>query len=157
MVAQIRASVPGFEAAFVLDTPRAGVRETRHVQGEYALNIADILTTREFDDTIGKGCHPVDIGPVPREVEQIGQGNAWHFNIPYRSLVAAGLDNLLLAGRCTSATREAAGCLRPTVPCMIMGQAAGTAAALLLGTGRAARDIDPRSLRRRLREQGAVV
>ena len=157
MVAQIRGSVPGFERAFVLDTPRAGVRETRHVRGEYVLDIADVLTVREFEDTIGKGCHPVDIGPVPREVEQLGQRNAWYFNIPYRTLVAAGCDNLLLAGRCTSATREAAGCLRPTVPCMVMGQAAGTAAAVLCRRGGAARDIDVPALRALLREQGAVL
>ena len=157
LVSQIRESVPGFERAFVLETPRAGVRETRHVRGEYVLDIADVLAIREFEDTIGKGCHPVDIGPVPSEVEQLGQRNAWHFNIPYRILVALGCDNLLLAGRCTSATREAAGCLRPTVPCMVMGQAAGTAAAMLCRSGGAAREIDVRALRMLLREQGAVI
>ena len=157
LVALLRESVPGFEHAFVLDTPKAGVRETRHFQGEYVLDIADVLTIREFEDTIGKGCHPVDIGPSPDEVEQLGQRNAWYFNIPYRILVAIDCDNLLLAGRCTSATREAAGCLRPTVPCMIMGQAAGTAAAMLSGSGQAARDLDTRSLRDLLREQGAVL
>jgi hypothetical protein len=157
MVAQIRESVPGFERAFVLDIPKAGVRETRHVRGEYVLDIMDVLTTREFEDTIGKGCHPVDIGPTPSEVDQLGGRSAWHFNIPYRILVAAGCDNLLLAGRCTSATREAAGCLRPTVPCMVMGQAAGTAAAMLCRSGAAARDIDVQALRALLREQGAVL
>ena len=157
LVAQIRASVPGFEGAFVLDTPKAGVRETRHVKGEYALNIMDMLTIREFEDTIGKGCHPVDITPIPREVEEVGPRDAWYFNIPYRTLVASGCDNLLLAGRCTSATREAAGFLRPTVPCMIMGQAAGTAAALLCRSGQAARDLDVKGLREILREQGVVL
>ena len=157
LVAQLRESVPGFERAFVLDTPKAGVRETRHFRGEYVLDIADVLTIREFEDAIGKGCHPVDIGPIPDEVEQLGQRNAWYFNIPYRILVATGCDTLLLAGRCTSATREAAGCLRPTVTCMVMGQAAGTAAAMLSGGGQAVRDIDTRSLRDLLREQGAVL
>jgi len=157
LVAQLRADLPGFEAAFVLDTPRAGVRETRHVQGEYALDVADIVASRQFPDTIGKGGHPVDISPRPREVEEAEARDGWYFDIPYRILVAAGRDNLLLAGRCTSATREAAGSLRPTAACMVMGQAAGTAAALLCGTGRAARDLDVDQLRQRLQEQGAVI
>ena len=157
LVADIRKSVPGFEGAFVLDTPRAGVRETRHVKGEYTLNIMDMLTIKEFEDTIGKGCHPVDIAPVPREVEEMGQRDAWYFNIPYRTLVASGCDNLLLAGRCTSATREAAGFLRPTVQCMVMGQAAGAAAAMLCRSGQAARDLDTAELRETLREQGVVL
>ena len=157
MVAQIRESVPGFERAFVLDTPKAGVRETRHVRGEYVLDIMDVLTIKEFEDTIGKGCHPVDIGPLPKQVDELDQRNAWYYNIPYRTLVATGYDNLLLAGRCTSATREAAGCLRPTVSCMVMGQAAGTAAAMLSRSGEAARDIDVQALRTLLREQKVVL
>ena len=157
LVAQLQASVPGFERAFVLDTPRAGVRETRHVQGEYTLDVMDVLTGRDFDDAVGRGGHPVDIGPLPQEVEEVGPRSSWYFHIPYRTLVAARLDNLLLAGRCTSATREAAGSLRPTVPCMVMGQAAGTAAALLCGSGGAARDVDVTALRQHLRDQGAVL
>ncbi|MDW7658788.1 MAG: FAD-dependent oxidoreductase [Bacillota bacterium] len=149
--------LPGFEQAFVLDTPQAGIRETRHVQGEYSLNVMDIVTGRVFPDGIGKGCHPVDIGPLPREVEENPIGEGWHYNIPYRCLVAVKYDNLLLAGRNTSATREAAGCLRTTVACMVMGQAAGTAAALLSQNSRAARDIDINHLRRILQEQGAVI
>jgi hypothetical protein len=157
LVSEIRGAVPGFEEAFVLDVPTAGVRETRHIKGEYALDIADILSIREFDDSIGKGCHPVDIAPEPREVKEADPRDAWHFNIPYRVLVAAGRANLLLAGRCASATREAAGCLRPTVPCMVMGQAAGTAAAMLRGSGQAARDADADRLRQMLGEQGVVL
>jgi glycine/D-amino acid oxidase-like deaminating enzyme len=149
--------LPGFENAFVLDTPQAGIRETRHVQGEYALTVMDIVTGRSFADGIGKGCHPVDIGPLPQEVTDHPIGAGWHYNIPYRCLVASQVDNLLLAGRNTSATREAAGCLRTTVACMVMGQAAGTAAAMLSQTGCAARDIDVDALRQILHEQGAIL
>ncbi|MDD5602627.1 MAG: FAD-dependent oxidoreductase [Eubacteriales bacterium] len=151
-------SLPGFKNAFVLDVPQAGVRETRHFEGEYKMNVADILLQREFEDTIGKGCHPIDIHPLPNEVKEIPQKDEWYFNIPYRCLVAKGVDNLLLAGRCISSTREAAGCTRPTIPCMVSGEAAGTAAAICVNENvGAARDIDVQILRKQLREQGARI
>ncbi len=151
-------TLPGFEDAFVLDVPQAGVRETRHFEGEYKMTVADILTQREFEDTIGKGCHPIDIHPLPNEVKEIPQRDEWYFNIPYRCLVAKGIENLLLAGRCISSTREAAGCTRPTVPCMVSGEAAGTAAAICIKNDTdAARDIDIGSLRQQLIKQGACI
>ena len=67
------------------------------------------------------------------------------------------VDNLLLAGRCISATHEASGCTRPTVQCMITGQAAGTAAALCAATGAKPRNFDVRDLRTRLAADGAVL
>ncbi|MDR0450145.1 MAG: FAD-dependent oxidoreductase [Treponema sp.] len=158
LVAELKNSLPGFEGAFVLDTPQAGVRETRHFKGEYNLNIRDILTRREFEDTIGKSCHPVDIHPFPKEMEDIPKADAFCFNIPYRCLVAYGMDNLFLAGRNVASTREAAGCTRPTVPCMIAGEAAGTAAALCVKDRiPRVKDIDYARLRKQLKEQGAVV
>ena len=155
-VATLR-QVPGFERAFLLDMPEIGVRETRHVQGEYRLTIQDILERREFPDTIGRGAHPIDIGPLPEELRKASTIDHWYFNIPYRSLAPRQVDNVLLAGRCISASHEASGCTRPTVQCMITGQAAGTAAALCVATDVTPRDLDFRRLRERLAEDGAVL
>src|SRR5690606_40309587 len=52
------------------------------------------------------------------------------YDIPYRSLIPQNLRNLLVAGRCFSSTREANGSARVMGPCLSMGEAAGTAAAL---------------------------
>ena len=151
--------VPGFERAFLLDMPEIGVRETRHIQGEYRLTIEDIYERREFPDTIGRGAHPIDIGPLPEELRKAKAPTVdhWYFNIPYRSLVPRQVDNLLLAGRCISATREASGCTRPTVQCMLTGQAAGTAAALCVAAGANPRKLDSHDLRTRLATDGAVI
>jgi hypothetical protein len=158
LVTELKDTVPGFEDAFVLDTPQAGVRETRHFKGEYTLNIRDILTQFEFEDTIGKSCHPVDIYPLPKEIEKIPRVDAFYFNIPYRCLAAYGIDNLLLAGRNVASTREAAGFTRVTVSCMVTGQAAGTAAALCAKDKiQKLKDIDRQKLRAVLKAQGAVV
>ena len=149
--------VPGFERAFVLDMPEIGVRETRHVQGEYRLTVEDILERREFEDGIGRGAHPIDIGRLPEELRKASTIDHWYFNIPYRSLVPREVDNLLLAGRCISASHEASGCTRPTVQCMVTGQAAGTAAALCVADGINPRELDSGDLRRRLAADGVVL
>jgi hypothetical protein len=66
-------------------------------------------------------------------------------------------DGLLVAGRCLAATREAIGSARMGAQCMAYGQAAGTAAALAVERGVAARELDGAELRRALDEQGAIT
>src|SRR6267143_887149 len=61
---------------------------------------------------------------------------------PYRSLVPKGIEGLLVAGRCYSATSEAQRISREIPPLMVMGEAAGTAAALSLDAGVAPRRVD---------------
>jgi hypothetical protein len=56
------------------------------------------------------------------------------YDIPYRSLLPQKLTNLLVAGRCHSATRGAHASTRVTVTAMAMGEAAGVAAALSITT-----------------------
>ena len=156
-VAQMRRSVPGFENARIIDCPEICVRETRHIRGEYVLNIEDVLNRREFKDTIGRGCHPIDIQPAPEWINQRPLGPRWYFNVPYRCLVPLDVENLLVAGRCISVTHEANGCTRPTVQCMITGEAAGTAAALCVRQNTTPRYLDTDQLRGKLAEGGAVI
>ena len=65
--------------------------------------------------------------------------------------------NVLVAGRCFSATHDAHASVRSMAQCMAMGQAAGTAAALAVAAKRDPRDIDLRALRDRLRADGAIL
>ena len=153
---EILRTYPGFENAAVDYIPDIGVRETRHIIGEYTLNAMDVVSGRKFEDTIACGGHPVDIHPLPPEIEHM-DFNHWRFYIPYRSLIPRGVSNLLVAGRCVSATRIASGAIRPTAQCIAMGEAAGIAAAMLVGTGLAAKDVDIKALQARLREVGAVI
>lgn len=156
-VAALRQTLPGFTQGFLLDMPEIGVRETRHIQGDYVLTIDDILTQKAFPDSIGRGAHPIDVGPLPKDLASASTVDHWYFNIPYGALIACGIDNLLLAGRCISATHEAFGCTRPTVQCMIIGQAAGTASALCAIEGLGTRQLDIPTLRRRLTADGVVL
>jgi len=148
--------VPGFEAARITYIPDVGVRETRHVLGRYVLTGMDVLTGRDFPDSIAAGGHPVDIHPIPPEVEHMPM-NHWRFHIPYRILLPKGVDNLLVAGRAVSATRMASGSTRTTVQCMAMGEAAGTAAALAVRQGCPVGDVNTDELREELKKTGAIL
>jgi len=150
--------IPGFEQAYIQDQPEMGVRETRHIQGDYVLNIEDIFHQREFEDCIGFGSHPIDTSPRPEWLNdpETAYPPRWFFQIPFRCLTVREKGNLLTAGRCISATHEAFGCIRPTVQCMITGEAAGAAAALCVRQGVSPRQLDCRTLRQHLKEQGVL-
>lgn len=150
----IKKEIPGFENAYILDVPKVGIRETRHIEGEYVINIRDILTNNDYEDTVALSSHPIDIYPKPAVCKDVVPPKRAFFRVPYRILVAKGFDNLILAGRHVSATREASGCLRPTMCCMVMGEAAGTAAAILSEKGGAAKNIDINLLRSTLKNNG---
>ncbi len=153
-------SVPGFERAFLLDCPQIGVRETRHVLGEHLLDIEEIFKQTDFPDSIGRGSHPIDTTPRPAWLKdpETSYPPRWYFHIPFGSLIAKGVDNLMVVGRCMSATHEAFGCIRPTVQCMITGEAAGTAGALCTGQGiDNVRGLCVQQLRQTLEAQGVLL
>ena len=157
-LAYLKKNIPGFEKATLANVPQMSVRETRRILGEYVLTIEDLLEAREFKDGIGRGGHPVDVD-VSESIREQGWHRPpnWSFSIPYRSLVPQKIKNLLVAGRCISTTHEALGCIRPTAQCMVMGEAAGTAAALCEKNKVRPRDLNIDELRGRLKEQGVIL
>jgi FAD dependent oxidoreductase len=154
----LRDRVPGYEhASLVALGTQIGVRETRRVYGDYRLTRDDVLSAHRFDDDVG-------LCGAPIEDHRGGPDTAWHYlpeggvvGIPYRTLLVRDATNVLVAGRCFSATHDAHASVRSMAQCMAMGQAAGTAAALGLATGRDPRDLDPDGLRDRLRRDGAIL
>ncbi|MBC7287461.1 MAG: FAD-dependent oxidoreductase, partial [Armatimonadetes bacterium] len=155
-----RKRLPGCEnAKLVLTAATVGVRESRRIIGDYVLDVHDVLGCRRFEDGIARNSFFVDIhhpehGGLwnPRYLPRGG----WH-HIPYRCLLPRGLDNVLTAGRCVSATHEALGSIRVMAQCCAMGQAAGTAAAMAAAADGRPRNVDVRALQQRLREQGAII
>jgi len=131
--------IPGYErASLVALGTGIGVRETRRVYGDYRLTADDVLAGRAFDDAVG-------LCGAPIEDHHGGDGTTWRYlpdgatvGIPYRTLLVRDAANVLVAGRCFSATHDAHASVRSMAQCMAMGQAAGTAAAILeLGAGAA--------------------
>jgi hypothetical protein len=79
------------------------------------------------------------------------------YNIPYRSLLAAGTENLLVAGRCISVDHRAHHATKEIPPAFATGEAAGVAAACALSEGVPAVDVDTRGVQRKLRAVGAYL
>ena len=116
-----------------------------------------MLGCADFDDAVGVNGWPLEMH-VAGEVKWLWPDlpRARGFNqLPYRMLLPLGVDNLLVAGRCASMTHEGQSAARVSGACFVMGQAAGTAAALSLGSGREPRALPPAVLRDALRTDGA--
>jgi hypothetical protein len=149
--------VPGFEHSYIQATaPFIGVRETRRVIGEYQLTADDCVSGRKFPDGIAKVGYPIDIhDPTSGKTlfTPIG-GEDGSYDIPYRCLVPLKVEQLLLAGRCISTTHEAMASSRTMITGMMLGQAAGMAAALSVRGNASPRQLAADTLRSALRAQG---
>jgi FAD dependent oxidoreductase len=168
LAAFARKYIPGFEHAFILDSASTiGVRETRRIRGEYVMTEDDILAGRRYDDVVGvdanqqnprqQGGHPPDGregGPQDVEARQL-IARMFVYEIPYRCLVPAGIDGLLVAGRCLSVDHHADVYTRNQGTAMASGVAAGVAAALAARTDVPPRRVDVGAVQGALRRFGA--
>ena len=155
----LRKYIPGFENCYLIESsPKVGRRESRRIKGLYTMTKDDVLCQNQFEDVIAQACYQIDIhGPKDASFELIKIPKGKHYDIPYRALVPCGCDNLLVAGRCISAAHEALGAVRVQPICMIMGQAAGTAAAICAAEGKRPADINVGALQANLKAQGAIL
>ena len=158
----LKGAVPGCEQGHLRAfATQVGVRETRRIQGDHVLTADELLRAVEFSDAIAAGAYPIDIHPASGgglHYQALGPSHA--YQIPYRSLIAAGFDNALVAGRGISASHEALAAIRVMTISMAVGQAAGTAAALAAAQPTAAADVRAVSvaaLRQALLQDGACL
>jgi hypothetical protein len=153
-------TVPGFEKSYIVDLPpQLGIRETRRVVGGYMLSGEDVLGCASFEDAIGVNGWPMEshvAGDVIFKFPPIPQSRGFN-ELPYRMLIPEGIDNLLMAGRCASMTHDGQSAARVSGACFVMGEAAGTAAALALDSNATPRDIAVDRLQHQLKQQGAFL
>ena len=119
------------DSKIMMTAPQIGVRESRMIDGEYILTGQDLVSCVKFGDSIAAGNYDIDIhNPEGSGTSHCYFPQGVHYTIPYRSLIPKDSMNLLVAGRCISATHEAQASIRviPIVCCI--GEAAGTAAAI---------------------------
>ena len=129
-----------------------GVRETRRVVGLYMITEEDALSGCPQPDSVA-----VSSNPIPGYYGKRKFFDHLGFEIPYRSLVTADLDNVLLAGRCISASQPAFQSARSMAPNMAISQAAGTAAAMSVNANCRPADLDVAALQKQLESDDAVV
>jgi hypothetical protein len=143
-----------FDNAVIVKTASVlGIRDSRRITGDYTLTGDDWRARRTFEDEIGRNCYYIDIHGSDKRPQRYKKGES--HGIPYRCLTPKGIENLLTAGRCISADREAYGSTRIMPCCLVTGEAAGMAATLAIrGAGDNVHNIDVKNLRQRLRQRG---
>ena len=156
----LRRCIPGFRDCFLLSVaPAVSVRASRRIVGEHQLTRGDVEYEARFPDAIARGAYPMSVQSVtdPHVRQHLFVHNGGYYDIPYHSLVPANIDGLLVAGRCLSATREAAGSVRMGAQCMASEHAAGVAAAMAAHAGVQPRSTAVSELRQALQAQSAIV
>jgi hypothetical protein len=139
-----RRYVPGYQDVRLLAwAPQIGVRDSRRVRGQHTLMREEMDSGAAFGDAIGMA------GML------FLSGN--HLEVPYRSLVPEAVDGLLTSGRCISVDDGVIHVIRVIPPCMMTGQAAGTAAAMCASEGVEPRDLHAAALRDRLESDGVLL
>lgn len=128
-IALLRKTVPGAENAFIARTaPTITIRRGRCIECDYDITNDEILRGVHFpDEVFSYGFHDM----APRM--QIKDGGT--YGLPYRSMVVKNKANVFAIGMMITSEWPAHMSTRNTVSCMAMGQAAGTAAALLVSKG----------------------
>jgi len=151
--------IPAFANAQLLQTGmNVGIRESRRLKGKYQLTADDILTGKQFSDSIAVGGYPIDIhNPKGNDTftQKLPEGAT--YQIPYGCLITKEAKNLIVTGRCISATHEACAAIRVSPIVMAIGQAGGTAAALSIQRGVMPFSLDVKELQEKLTEDKAII
>ncbi|WP_028548444.1 FAD-dependent oxidoreductase [Paenibacillus sp. UNC451MF] len=147
--------------------PKLGVREGRHIVGDYVVHIDDYLYDSHFDDVVARTCshydtHARDLGNESDfaqiwlvVLDMFKNGSIW-CDIPYRSLLPQGVNGLLVASRALSVDREVSMGVRMQRDIQKIGEAAGVAAALSAADLLEPRQLSIKKLQRRLIERGVL-
>jgi len=132
-------------------------RERQRIVGDFVMSPLDILNDRTYPDTIvlsksdfdshGYTVHPAFLLKPP------GRKDIF-VNVPYRCLLPAGLDGILVTGLGVSAHRDAMPVIRMQADIQNQGYAVGVAGAMAAKGGIGVRDVDIKALQKQLIEKG---
>lgn len=156
----VKEHVPGFENSKYMNSGiQIGVRESRHIIGDYILTEDDIMNCVKFKDSIARGSYGIDIhstrsGDKNGGTKDIPAND--YYTLPYSILMPQGVDNLIVAGRPLSSTHLAHGAHRIMPICTSVGEAAGTAAYLAFTNESSFRGVKIGVLHKLLDKYGAL-
>ena len=137
LIAFLRKEVDGFENCRTpLTEFTAAQRAGRMVIGQYLLSGADVLAARKFPDAVARCAWPIEQWGADGVARFRYLPPGTHYEIPARSLRAAQVENLFMAGKTISADVEAIASARVMGCCLATGAAAGVLAARCLETSR---------------------
>lgn len=156
ILSMMRRLLPGCERVELVNSASMlGLRETRRIQGEFVLTGEDIKSKRQFEDVIFLSGNSIDMHSGSAVNYQPASGAP--YQVPYRILLPQKVDNLLVAGRCSSMDRVALAAIRVMPPVFAMGQAAGTAAAICIAQNMKLDQIPAAVLQKAMQDDGVVL
>ena len=119
--------LPGFEKAYISrEAAMLGARESWRIKGKYYMVEDDYHNQSRFTDAVARTAWFID-AHGEKISEKLPKGG--YYEIPYRSLVTDKIKNLIVTGRCISASFILQASMRIQATCMSIGEAAGMAAA----------------------------
>ena len=131
--------LPGFENAYISrEAAMLGARESWRIKGKYYLVEDDYHNQSKFPDAVCRTAWFIDAHGEEIS-EKLPEGA--FYEVPYRSLITDKISNLIVTGRCISASFILQASMRIQPTCMSIGEAAGTAAAYGLKNNIAANQI----------------
>jgi hypothetical protein len=129
-----------------------GIRDTRKIDAIYNLTETDVRHQGRFEDTIGI---------YPEFIDGYGililPTTGRYMQVPYRSMLPKGIDNLLVTGRATGGDKVSHAAVRNMACCAVAGQGAGVAAALSLKSNRSLAEVDLTAVQAELTRQGVRI
>jgi hypothetical protein len=146
------AKYPGMEEAMLERIGFAAVRESRRIVGEYIMTMEDAIQGVEFEDVVARRYGAINPGWTSEHKPMVS-GHAF----PYRSLLPKRVENLLVAGRCASATQSGQSCGKSMGNMMDLGQACGVAAALAVKQDKTPRELDVKQIQNILVNMGSRI
>lgn len=129
----------------VYSAVNAGIRETRHIKGVYTMTLDDVINHKPPLCPVARCAHPMDIHIANSSNQSLTQISK-NVYVPYETMICEKIDNLIVAGRCISATKEPYASLRVMGTLMCIGESAGIAANLSVETNSAVQNIPRKSL-----------
>ena len=156
IVALLKERYPEFRnCSIVASGINAGIRETRRILGQTTLTGEDLRSGTRFPCPVARCAHPMDIhraGSSRQTLVRLEQAAG----IPHDALIPQHCTNLIAAGRCISADREALASLRVQGTLMSVGEAAGVLAALACRENCPVAQVPPALLKQELDRRGLV-
>jgi hypothetical protein len=162
MAAFFKKYTEGFETAVISSiAPMLGVRETREIEAEYTLTVYDLINFTKFDDGISKSGYGVDVhGAKTGEKYKFAEvpKAEKYYEIPVRSLIVKGIDNLTVAGRCIGTDFVTQSSTRQQHACRATGEVCALIVKQCIDKSlKKCKEVDGAEIRKTMRKAGVSV
>ena len=143
------------------------VREARRMIGEFVMTENELRKVKPTPESVGMGSYTIDSHNVQRHINENGQvqnegdigiSTRGPYEIAYKALVPKREEcTNLLVPVCVSSSHIAFGSIRMEPVFMILGQSAGTAAAMAIDAGISVQEVPYEKLKERLLSEGQIL